>query len=105
MHNEYTAIIKQEEGLMPNTAQDIAQQLHAEIDAIPPAYQGLLLRLVHSFREGIEADFPWPSAAAEKLASMLTLDYLRQEAAQGRREDFERYLRAIADVPDEADKI
>ena len=48
---------------MPNTAQDIAQQLHAEIDAIPPAYQGLLLRLVHSFREGIEADFPWPSAA------------------------------------------
>lgn len=44
------------------------------------------------------------SAAAEKLASMLTLDYLRQEAAQGRRQDFERYLAAIPDVPDEADK-
>jgi predicted transcriptional regulator len=44
------------------------------------------------------------SAAAEKLASMLTLDYLRQEAAQGRRQNFEHYLAAIPDVPDEADK-
>lgn len=42
------------------------------------------------------------SAAAEKLASMLTLDYLRQEAANGRRQDFERYLNAVPDVPDEA---
>lgn len=45
------------------------------------------------------------SAAAEKLASMLTLDYLRQEAFQGRRQDFERYLNAVPDVPDEAGKI
>jgi len=45
------------------------------------------------------------SAAAEKLASMLTLDYLRQEAANGRRQDFERYLNAVPDVPDEMDKI
>ncbi len=44
------------------------------------------------------------SAAAEKLASMMTLDYLRQEAAQGRREDLERYLKAVSDVPDQADK-
>jgi hypothetical protein len=43
------------------------------------------------------------SAAAEKLASMLTLDYLRQEAANGRRQDFERYLSAVPDIPDEAD--
>jgi len=43
------------------------------------------------------------SAAAEKLASMLTLDYLRQEAANGRRQDFERYLSGVPDVPDEAD--
>ena len=40
------------------------------------------------------------SAAAEKLASMLTLDYLRKEAAQGRREDFERYLKAVPDIPE-----
>ena len=43
------------------------------------------------------------SAAAEKLASILTLDYLRQEAAQGRRDDFVRYLNAVPDVPDAAD--
>ena len=40
------------------------------------------------------------SAAAEKLASILTLDYLRQEAANGRRQDFERYLNAVPDVPE-----
>jgi predicted transcriptional regulator len=40
------------------------------------------------------------SAAAEKLASMLTLDYLREEAAQGRRPDFERFLNAVPDLPD-----
>ena len=43
------------------------------------------------------------SAAAEKLASMLTLEYLRQEAASGRRQDFDRYLNAVPDVPDEDD--
>ena len=45
------------------------------------------------------------NAAAEKMASMLTVDYLRREATLGRREDFERYLNAVPDVPDEADKI
>lgn len=45
------------------------------------------------------------SAAAEKLASMLTLDYLRQESAQGRLQDFERYLNAVPDIPDEVDKL
>lgn len=45
------------------------------------------------------------SAAAEKMASMLTLDYLRQEAAQGRRQDFEHYLNAVPDVPDDADRV
>lgn len=39
------------------------------------------------------------SAVAEKMASILTLDYLRQEAAQGKRSDFERYLRAVPDAP------
>lgn len=43
------------------------------------------------------------SAAAEKLASMLTVEHLRKEAAQGRRKDFDRFLRAVPDVPDEAD--
>ncbi len=39
------------------------------------------------------------SAAAEKLAAIMTVDYLRREAAAGRREDFEKYLAAIPDVP------
>jgi len=45
------------------------------------------------------------SAAGEKLASILTVDYLREEAAQGRRGDFDRFLRAVPDVPDEAERI
>jgi predicted transcriptional regulator len=39
------------------------------------------------------------SAVAEKMASLLTLDYLRREAAQGNRSDFERYLRSVPDTP------
>ena len=39
------------------------------------------------------------SAASEKLAVMMTMDYLRREANAGRREDFERYLVAVPDVP------
>lgn len=43
------------------------------------------------------------SAAAEKMASMMTLDYLQREAAQGQRADFERFLQAVPDVPDAFD--
>lgn len=39
------------------------------------------------------------SAAGEKLAVVLTMDYLRREAAQGHRADFEKYLAAVPDVP------
>lgn len=35
------------------------------------------------------------SAASEKMASVMTLDYLRAEAAQGRREDFLAVLDAV----------
>lgn len=44
------------------------------------------------------------SAAGEKLASILTADDLRQEAAQGRRQDFDRFLQAVPDVPDVPDE-
>jgi len=54
-------------------------------------------------RDAISVNQFIASAAAEKLASMLTLDYLRQEALQSRREDFERYLAAVPDVPDADD--
>jgi hypothetical protein len=39
------------------------------------------------------------SAAGEKLAVVMTMDYLRREAAAGRREDFQKYLAASPDVP------
>ncbi len=39
------------------------------------------------------------SAAAEKMAAVLTLDYLRREAAQGQREDFLHLLDRVPEVP------
>jgi hypothetical protein len=50
-------------------------------------------------REGYSASQFMASAAGEKLAVVMTLDYLRREAAAGRREDFEKYLAASPDVP------
>jgi hypothetical protein len=50
-------------------------------------------------REGYSVSQFLASAAAEKLAVVLTLDYLRREAAAGRRDDFEKYLAAVPDVP------
>lgn len=43
-------------------ASNITQQLYAEIDQTPERYRSLLLRLVHSFRQGIEEEEPWPNA-------------------------------------------
>ena len=46
------------------------------------------------------------SAAGEKLAVVLTMDYLRREANAGRRDDFEKYLAAVPDVaPPENDRV
>jgi len=57
-------------------------------------------------REGYTVDQFLASAAAEKMAALRTLDYLRQEAAQGRREDFVRFLASVPDVePAETDRI
>ena len=39
------------------------------------------------------------SAAAEKMASVLTVDYLRAEAAKGNRHEFDRYLSKVPDAP------
>jgi len=48
---------------MTKPTEEITERLHAEIELTPARYRPLLLRLVHSFREGIEADEPWPRAA------------------------------------------
>ena len=57
-------------------------------------------------QEGYSVSQFLASAAGEKLAVVLTMDYLRREAAEGRREDFERYLAAAPDVPPvESDRV
>jgi predicted DNA-binding ribbon-helix-helix protein len=38
------------------------------------------------------------SAAAEKMASVMTLDFLKTEAKNGRRSDFDRYLGSVPDA-------
>jgi hypothetical protein len=50
-------------------------------------------------KEGYSVSQFLASAAGEKLAVVLTMDYLRREAAAGRREDFEKYLASVPDVP------
>lgn len=39
------------------------------------------------------------SAVAEKMASVMTLDYLKSEARLGKRSDFDRYLSLVPDTP------
>ena len=39
------------------------------------------------------------SAAAEKMASVMRLDYLKSEAGNGTRSAFEHYLGSVQDVP------
>jgi hypothetical protein len=50
-------------------------------------------------REGYSVSQFLASAAGEKLAVVLTADYLRSEAEAGRREEFDRYLASVPDVP------
>ena len=38
------------------------------------------------------------SAVSEKMASFMTLDYLRDEAAKANRSEFDRYLAAVPDT-------
>ena len=68
----------------------------------------LAIQLPESLKKGIEAlaareDYSvsqfLASAAGEKLAVTMTMDYLRREAAAGRREDFDKYLAAVPDAP------
>ena len=57
-------------------------------------------------REGYSVSQFLASAAGEKLAVIMTMEYVKREAASGRREDFEHYLNAVPDVaPTETDRI
>ena len=53
-------------------------------------------------KDGISVNQFIASAAAEKMASFQTLDYLRREAALGSREDFDKFLALVPDVPAQA---
>lgn len=68
----------------------------------------LTVRLPHSLdarirgiaaRDGISVNQFIASAAGEKMAAFLTVDYLKQEAALGKRSAFEGYLAAVPDAP------
>ena len=50
-------------------------------------------------KDGISVNQFIASAAAEKMASFQTLEYLRREAMQGRREDFDALLNLVPDAP------
>ena len=59
-----------------------------------------------SEQEGCTINQFLTSAAAEKMAAMKTLDYLRREAAEGKREDFARFLAAVPHrKPEETDRL
>jgi hypothetical protein len=57
-------------------------------------------------REGVSMNQLISSAVGEKLASLLTLDYLRQRGLQGKRSAYDRVLRRVRDVaPEERDAL
>lgn len=56
--------------------------------------------------EGLSINQFLVTAAAEKMAALLTEDYIAQEAKQGRRADFDRVLEAVPHVePEEHDRL
>jgi hypothetical protein len=57
-------------------------------------------------KEGMTVNQFMSSAAGEKLAAWQTVDFLKKEAAQGRRKDYLKFLDAVPDgVPVESDRI
>ena len=50
-------------------------------------------------RDAISVNQFIASAVAEKMASVLTLDYLKAEAAKGRRSDFDHFLALVPSAP------
>ena len=50
-------------------------------------------------QDGISVNQFIASAASEKMASFQTLDFLKREAALGKRSSFERFLNLVPDAP------
>jgi len=51
--------------------------------------------------DGISVEQFIATATAEKMSALLTVEYLRREAALGSRADFDRVLGKVPDVPPE----
>jgi hypothetical protein len=57
-------------------------------------------------REGVSINQIIGSAVGEKVASLKTLDYLRERASRGNRLRFEEVLAKVPDVePEETDRL
>lgn len=57
-------------------------------------------------RDGIAAEQSVSTAAAEKLAALLTVDHLEQRAKRASQEKFQAVLAQVPDVePEEHDKL
>jgi hypothetical protein len=57
-------------------------------------------------REGISINQFISTAAAEKMAALMTVEYLEERAQRGSREKFEAALARLPDVePDDYDKL
>ena len=67
----------------------LPKSLHAKIKELAQA-------------EGISMNQFLVIAAAEKMAALVTEDYLTREAQHGKRADFEKVLRAVPHVEPEA---
>jgi hypothetical protein len=50
-------------------------------------------------KEGYTVSQFLASAAGEKVAVMMTMDYLRREGEAGRRAEFDKFLAAVPAVP------
>lgn len=57
-------------------------------------------------REGVSINQLVTTAVAEKMAALMTVEYLAERAARGSRQAFDEILARVPDVePDEADRL
>jgi len=71
---------------------------------LPESLHAKIKELAQS--EGISINQFLVLAATEKMAALLTQDYLEREAMKGKREDFEAVLKAVPGVePEEYDRL
>ena len=64
----------------------LSDSMHAEVEAL-------------ARRDGISADQFLATAAAEKVSALRTVEFLKNEAAQGRREDWNFVLERVPARP------